>query len=164
MRMDLNKLFDAKSIKINDDMFEFDTILEYEQILLVISKAIVQYRKKQGITQKQLSEILDMKQSMISKLERGTYNPTFKMLYNISRQLTKSSDLFIKILKDIIRKLYNNQEISHTIRYTNNEFYETYKFKEGNNITYLVKEYNKEDFNGGFFYGEECTSQFPIAR
>ena len=99
MKINLNNLFDANSIEIKSDVSKIDEVLEYEQILLSISKAIINYRKINHITQKELAKILAVNQTMISKLERGKYNPTIKLLYTISRKLTKSSDFFYKYFK-----------------------------------------------------------------
>ena len=90
MEINFDNLFSANDIKIKEDVSNIDTILDYEQILLVISKSIINYRIKNGLTQKELANKLQVNQVMISKLERGRYNPTVKLLYNISRKLTKS--------------------------------------------------------------------------
>ena len=95
MEIDMDKLFDANKIEIKEDVSSIDEVLEYEQILLSISKTIAKYRRDNILTQKELAKILGINQVMISKLERGNYNPTVKLLYNISRKLTKSSDLLI---------------------------------------------------------------------
>lgn len=105
MSINKEKLFDANSFEIKEDVSEIDEILEYEQILLSISKSITKYRKEKNLTQKQLAEKLNENQVMISKLERGNYNPTIKLLYDLSRKLTGSSELFIGVLKDIISNL-----------------------------------------------------------
>jgi transcriptional regulator with XRE-family HTH domain len=162
--MNKNKLFDAKNMKVTEDTFDFDTMLEYEQILFCVSNAIINYRKEKEITQKQLAEMLKMQQAMISKLERGTYNPTFKMVYNVSRELTKSSDLFVKILKDIIKKIYDNKSIIYNLEYKS---YEKYEFKIDNskdNVAYLSEEYIGQNEYGGSYYGESrSTSLFSNA-
>ena len=113
MNIDRNKLFDANKIEIKEDVSNIDEVLEYEQILLSISKTIVKYRKDNNLTQKQLAKVLGINQVMISKLERGNYNPTVKLLYNISRKLTKSSDFFINTLNDIINNLYKGKNIDN---------------------------------------------------
>lgn len=153
MKINLNKLFDANEIEIKEDVSNIDNVLEYEQILLSISKTITNYRRENSLTQIDLAKKLKINQVMISKLERGNYNPTMKLLYNISRKLTKSSDLFINMLKDIITNLYKSRNIAYTIQFKK---YETYKYKDNkkDNITYLVNEYNNKDNYGGMIYGE----------
>lgn len=161
MKINIDNLYDANKIMIKGDISNIDEVLEYEQILLSISKAITKYRKNNQLTQKQLAKSLNMNQVMISKLEKGNYNPTLKMLYTISRKLTKTSNLFIDILKDIITSLYKNKSIDYNIQFKR---YETYSYhinhEEKDNITYLVSD-NKE--YGGMFYGEiSSTSRFSI--
>ena len=113
MKINMNNLFDANSIEIKEDVSNIDTVLEYEQILLSISKTIMNYRTTHKLTQEELAKDLNVNQVMISKLERGRYNPTVKLLYNISRKLTNSSDLFIDTLKDIITNLYKTKNFHH---------------------------------------------------
>lgn len=164
MNIDMNKLFDANEIEIKEDVSNIDEVLEYEQILLSISKTIAKYRNDNKLTQKELAKILENNQVMISKLERGNYNPTIKLLYTISRKLTKSSDLFINMLKEIITNLYKSKNISYTIQFKK---YETYKYnvntKKSDNITYLVNEYNNKEDCGGMIYGEiNSTSRLSV--
>ena len=157
MKIDVNKLFDANKAEITTDVSNIDNMLEYEQLLLSISKSLIKYRKENKLTQKDLAQILDMNQVMISKLEKGNYNPTIKMLHTISRKLTESSDLFIDMLKDMITSLYKSKNISYTIQFNK---YETYKYNcsKNNNITYLVSGNNNE--NGGMVYGKiKSTSE-----
>lgn len=165
MKLKENNLFDANSIEIKSDVSNIDSVLEYEQILLSISKSISKYRKDNNLTQTQLAKLLNVNQVMISKLERGTYNPTFKILHNISRTLTKSSDLLIDTLKDIITNLYKSKNIGYTIQFTKHETYTAYNTSSGrkNNITYLVNSYNNKNDYGGMFYGEiSSTSRLSV--
>ena len=156
--MDNNNLFDAKSIEITEDVSNIDEILEYEQILLSISKSIINYRKINDLTQKQLAEMLKVRQSMVVKLERGNYNATMKLLYSISRKLTDSSELFIEMLRDMITNLYKSKNIKYNMQYN---IYETYTYNN-DNITYLN---NIKEGYGGTFYGEvNSTSKFSATR
>ncbi len=150
MKIKLNNLFNANEIEIKDDVSNIDAVLDYEEVLLSISKSIIKYRKENNLTQKELAKILNINQVMISKLERGNYNPTIKLLYGISRTLTQSSDFFIEMLKNIIRNLYKSKNIEYKMY---QKKYETYRYRNSkDNITYLVSEY-KNDY-GGMFYGE----------
>ena len=155
MKINIDKLFDANEIEIKEDVSRIDEVLEYEQILLSISNTITKYRNENNLTQKDLAKSLNINQVMVSKLERGNYNPTFKLLYNISRKLTKSSELFINMLKDIITNLYKSRNIAYTIQFKK---FETYQYNVNNkrkdNITYLVSEYNDKEKYGGMIYGE----------
>ena len=98
MEIDYKKLFNPDDFDISEDMSEIDGILEFEEVLFTISKAIINYRKENHLTQKELAKKLKVNQTMISKLESGDYNPTFKTIYNISRKLKNSSKMFIDIL------------------------------------------------------------------
>lgn len=161
MKINLDKLFDANKIKISGDVSNIDNVLEYEQILLSISKTITRYRKDNKLTQKELAEILDINQVMISKLERGNYNPTIKLLHTVSRKLTNSSDLFINMLKDIITNLYKSKNIGYTIQFNKYEIYKNINSNKKDNITYLVSGNNQY---GGVVYGKvRSTSKFSVA-
>ena len=105
MKINYDKLFNPENIEIKGDVSEIDAIIEYEEVMYAISEYIINYRKKHNLTQKQLAEKINKKQSMISKLESGEYNPSFKEIYNLSRMLENSSDIFIDILKSIESKI-----------------------------------------------------------
>ena len=98
MEINYNELLDFSNVEIKGDTSKVDEIIEYEEILFAISKSLKEYRKEKGFSQKELAKLLDVDQTMISKLESGEYNPTFKQLHKISRTLTNSSSLFIDIL------------------------------------------------------------------
>ena len=53
---------------------------------------------------------------MISKIESGKYNPSFKEIYRISRRATNSTEIFKTILKEILENL---EELEETIEYWN---------------------------------------------
>ncbi|EKE14698.1 MAG: XRE family transcriptional regulator [uncultured bacterium] len=61
---------------------------EFELIQIIIEK-----RLKQGLTQKELAQKIGTKQSAISRLERGSYNPTVAFL----RKLAKALDTKLRI-------------------------------------------------------------------
>ncbi|SHF19577.1 helix-turn-helix transcriptional regulator [Caloramator proteoclasticus] len=71
--------------EISDD--EEKDYFELDDILYNISMKIFDYRTSNGLTQKQLAEKLGIKQSMVSKLESGEYNPTIEQLWKISKKL-----------------------------------------------------------------------------
>lgn len=50
-------------------------------------EAIIEERLKQGLTQAQLAKKLGTKQSAISRLERGAYNPTLSFLRRLADAL-----------------------------------------------------------------------------
>ena len=160
MKIDKNKLFDANNITINADVSTIDNVLEYEQILLIISKTILKYREMHNLTQKELAQKLNVNQVMISKLERGNYNPTIKLLHSISRKLSNSSDLFISMLKDIIISLYKSQNITYSMKFKR---YEIYQNNNKDNITYLVCD-NYNTRNGGKMVYGKINSRFTVIR
>lgn len=153
MKINLDNLYDANKKNIKSDVSDIDEVLEYEQILLSISKTITNYRNTNNLTQKELAKKLGVNQVMISKLEKGNYNPTMKILHTISKKLTNTSDLFINMLKDIITSLYKTKQIDYSIEFRKYEIYKYTGNSENKNITYLVNNYNNKEY-GGMFYGE----------
>lgn len=113
--IDKNGLFDPYSIEIEESP-EISEILNYSDILAEIARALVNYRNKNKLTQKDLAKKLNMNQSMISKLESGRYNATLKMLLKISYDLEKSPYLFIKILENIKNVLEYKEEYKNVMR------------------------------------------------
>ena len=105
MSINYDKLFNPDTIKIKKDISDIYNIIELEEVLFAISEKLIYYRKQNKLTQKQLAEKLNVNQTMIVKLEKGDYNPTFKQIYNISIKLTNSSKFFIDILKNIEDKI-----------------------------------------------------------
>ena len=65
---------------------------EYE-----IIRKLIETRIKYGLTQKELAKKCGIKQSNISRLERGKANPTIKFLQKIAQAL--DADLFIEFRK-----------------------------------------------------------------
>ena len=146
-----DNLFDANSVAITNDVSEIDEVLDFEEILLSISNSIITYRKSNKMTQDKLAKKLDMDQTMVSKIERGTYNPTIKLLYSISRKLTKSADLFIEILKDIIKNLSKNKNYLYNQQFQMCENHNAHR----DNIVYLDTRRNLNNKNyGGTIYGK----------
>lgn len=161
MGIDYDKLFNPDNVIITDDMSEVDSILEFEDVLFAISEKIINYRRENNLTQKQLANILSVNQTMISKLESGKYNPTFKVIYNISRKLENSCNMFIDILdniKDRLSKMYM-KEYQVELKSTNN-ITSKYTFKPIKNTNLIEINYN--NMEGDCVY-EECTSSISNA-
>lgn len=59
----------------------------FYEILNNISIAVVDYRVKHGFSQKQLAEMLDVSQAMVSKYESGDYNISLKALVSLLDKL-----------------------------------------------------------------------------
>lgn len=156
MEINYEKLFNPDDIEIKKDVSDIDKIIQYEELLYAISEYLINYRKEKKLTQIKLAQILKVNQTMISKLESGDYNPTFKQIYNISWKLSNSSDLFLEILKKIEEKIkkvtsqeykLNIQNVENSKYYTNNEL----KCNIINFGTYNGK-------IGGLIDNGECTS------
>lgn len=141
--LDLSK----KEIKENP---EIDSIIEKEEILYTISEFIIKYREENEITQTELAEKLKVNQSMIAKLESGNYNATFNMIHEISRKLSNSSEIFIKILENMIKAVKNVTEKS----YINENKPSQYIYSQKNNVVQFQKYSNKNIKNGEKKYGE----------
>ena len=158
MGINYDELMNFDEIEIKGDTSKIDEIIEYEEILFEISKSLKKYREENNLTQKQLAKLLGVDQVMISRLESGNYNPTFKQLHKISRKLTNSAVLFVNVLENIIDNLnqmykttyevtikkekYNNSNINSKIIYMNDFIY---------------------DLQGGNYDTEKCTSSISIA-
>ncbi len=57
---------------------------------------IKEYRAKLNMTQEKLAEMVDVRRETIIFLEKGKYNPSLRLAYNISKALQTSIDeLFI---------------------------------------------------------------------
>ncbi len=64
---------------------------EYNRLepIYEITREIIKLRIENGLTQKQLAEIVGTKQSAISRLENGTYNPSIDFLSKVAHALGK---------------------------------------------------------------------------
>lgn len=59
-------------------------------------KTIIEKRIEQGLTQAELAKKMGTKQSAISRLERGAYNPSVAFLRNLAKAL--NAELYISFL------------------------------------------------------------------
>lgn len=158
MKINYDELMNFNEIEIKEDTSKIDEIIEYQEILLEISKSLKKYREENRLTQKQLAKLLEIDQVMISKLESGNYNPTFKQLHKISRKLTNSAEFLINVLDNIVDNL--NQMYKTTYEVTiKKEKYNS--FKEASNVIYMSD--FKCDLQGGNYETEKCTSTISIA-
>ena len=134
MKINYDKLFNPYNVEIKEDVSDIDAIIEYEEIMYAISEYIINYRKKHNLTQKQLAEKINKKQSMISKLESGEYNPSFKEIYNLSRMLENSSDIFIDILKSIESKIRKISLCNYKVKINLEDVTNKYSNKKSSNV------------------------------
>lgn len=81
-----NLLIEADSF-FKDESTELRRELEIEDILVDIASEFINYRINNNMTQKDLAEKLEITQAMVSKLESGDYNPSVRMLFEISQKL-----------------------------------------------------------------------------
>lgn len=162
--MNYDELMNFDEIEIKQDGSKIDEILEYEEILFEISESLKGYRKENNLTQKQLAELLKIDQVMISKLESGNYNPTFKQLHKISRKLNNSAELFVKVLKNIISNISHMYTTDYSIILKNKKY--TNKLEKKENILYINYKYNNNynySVQGGKYGKQKCTSSISIA-
>ncbi|QUH26134.1 helix-turn-helix domain-containing protein [Serpentinicella alkaliphila] len=75
-----NKLLQSPEVKN-----EYDAL----KIIYDIKKEIIQLRLDQGLSQKDLAEKVGTKQSAISRLESGEYNPSIEFLTKVAHALGK---------------------------------------------------------------------------
>ena len=67
----------------------------------IIGKKIQEFRKKKGMTQEELSEIIDISPHYLSALERGIYNIKLETLVKILNTLDCSAD---EVFCDVVNK------------------------------------------------------------
>ncbi len=120
---------------------KFSDNLTLTEINMAIARSFISYRKKNKMTQIDLSKKLGVNQSMIAKLERGDYNPSIKFLFEISNKLGNDYEFFIEIIsqirkiakdndsrnKAIIEQIKNNKKTKnmskkHGFKYLEEEF------------------------------------------
>ncbi len=65
-------------------------------MLQSIGDKLQKYRKEANLTQEQLSELADVSQKHISRLERGLHVPHFDMIIKIAKALNVSTDAFVE--------------------------------------------------------------------
>ena len=76
------KLEDAKKLMMENEEFKN----EYEALkpLYEIKKELIRLRLEKGLSQKDLADLVGTKQSAISRLENGSYNPSIEFLNKIA--------------------------------------------------------------------------------
>lgn len=79
-----------KNKKIKKAYDEFGP--EFELVQMIIEKRI-----KKGLTQTELAKKIGTKQSAISRLEKGSYNPTVAFLKNVAEALDAKLRISISI-------------------------------------------------------------------
>jgi predicted transcriptional regulator len=82
---------DAKKI-INSDP-EVITELEQNSIEYQVVREIIKARYELNLTQEQLAKLVGTKQSNISRLESGEYNPTIEFLSKVAQAMGKTLEI-----------------------------------------------------------------------
>ncbi len=77
--------FKAEALKDPETMEEYEKLEPEFQIV----REIIRFRKDHNLTQKELADMLDTKQSNISRFESGDYNPSLRLLKKIAERLGK---------------------------------------------------------------------------
>jgi len=85
-----SSLNDAINDFVKNDL-EAKELMKKQELINKISSNIVAIRQKNGLTQKELAEIINTKQASISRLEKGNLNkfPTIEFLNRIANGLNK---------------------------------------------------------------------------
>lgn len=78
---------DIKKLLLEDE----ETKAEYNALepIYEIKRELIRMRIDKGLSQKELAEIIGTKQSAISRLENGNYNPSIEFLSKIAHALGK---------------------------------------------------------------------------
>lgn len=100
-----------------------------KQLLRILGKRIATLRTKRGLTQEKLAEIVHYSTNHISKLESARTNPSFELLYEISKALDVE-----------MKELFNFDEYEEP-QYIEKEFKEILDSGETSKIQLLYKIY-----------------------
>jgi DNA-binding XRE family transcriptional regulator len=84
---------EAKKIILQDK--EVQEELKNNEAEYKIIEEIIMARQEKNLTQKELAELIGTKQSNISRLESGNYNPTIDFLNKIARAVGKELEVRI---------------------------------------------------------------------
>ena len=163
MSINYSKLLNYKlKDKVTPDIKE---IIEENEIFYSISKVILKYRKSKGLTQQEFAKKVGVKQAMISKIESGSYNPSFKAIYRISRKATNSTKMFKEILKEIIENIEKTEEITDEkiiIKVENeHKVKDFYKIDNKEKIIY-INDYKENKKDEGENINEQYQSKYTI--
>ncbi len=86
---------EAKEILFNQDTNlkeEYDAL----QPIYEIRRQLIQYRTDLGLSQQELANMVGTKQSSISRLESGDYNPSIEFLNKVANALGKKVRIMIQ--------------------------------------------------------------------
>jgi len=83
----------AKTIILKNN--EVQNELKANEAEYRIIEEIIMARKEKNLTQKGLAQLIGTKQSNISRLESGNYNPSLDFLYKIAQAMGKKLEVRI---------------------------------------------------------------------
>ena len=83
----------AKNIILKNE--EVQNELKRNEAEYKIIEEIIMARKEKNLTQKGLAELIGTRQSNISRLESGNYNPSLDLLIKIAQAMDKKLELRI---------------------------------------------------------------------
>lgn len=134
MGINYNKLLKKdNNLKVDKELL---ADIEYNEILFIISKELVNYRDENKLKQEDLARKINMSQVMISKMESGKYNFTIKSLVNLWNKLSTDNFNFgAKLLGNIYKKVVKNY-ISIRVELNKNDIEE---FDYNDNSTKIEK-------------------------
>ncbi len=71
---------------------------EYDALAPIyeIQEELIKLRNEKGLNQKQLAELIGTKQSAISRLESGNYNPSVQLLSKLAQAFNKELHIVFK--------------------------------------------------------------------
>lgn len=78
---------ELKQMLLSDD--EIQKEYNHLEPIYAITREIINLRIENGLTQKELAEKIGTKQSAISRLENGSYNPSLEFLTRVAHALGK---------------------------------------------------------------------------
>ncbi len=118
----------------------------YSVLSFAVTETLVNYRKENGVSQKEMAKILGVSQARISKIEAGN-NITLKMLCDINDKLeTKEYSFILSALENMKKRaevLYNKsyyievtEEDNTKIEIVNNNI-EHHYINEFDNVSYF---------------------------
>lgn len=145
MGINFEKLL-SKETKYNVDKELLEEI-EYNEVLFIISKEVLNYRDKNNLKQEDLAKKLNITQVMVSKIESGRYNFTIRFLVNLWNKLSDDKCNFGEIL---LRRIYEKIIKNYTnvyVEFKAENSIEKFNFKKDDIKKELViktEEYNNK--------------------
>lgn len=130
--------------------------IEYNEILLIISKELLKYRDENKLKQEDLAKRLNVSQVMISKMESGKYNYTIKSLVNLWNSIsTEKINFGARLLNKIYDKVVKNYN-QIQIDFNNEDIKENFKYNKENTKKKFI--YEVDNYINNDVYGNRMAS------